>query len=132
MRIEIHVIDPTTGETAKVVFAEALHESLVLQMARFMECGGLEKFARWLSDALGAALPTAVDYDLRPPSEAQLKFALDMARTLGVALAPDVLKFRGAMHDFLASHKEALDQRRSGPSPSAFRSRQDPMRDKRS
>lgn len=112
MAFLLHVIDPHTGSVAELEFSDADRELLELQMMRCIECGGLEPFARWLSFALKSSLPTVVDYGLRPPSEAQMNFALAIARTLGVSLPPDVLRYRGAIHDFISSHKEAFDTHR--------------------
>lgn len=117
MAFQLHVIDTLTGCTAEMVLSESDQELLDLQMMRCMTCGGLDLFAHWLSVALASSLPTAVDYDLKPPSEAQVNFAMAIARVLGVALPPDVLRYRGAMHDFLSSHKEAFDARRRVRTP---------------
>ena len=112
MSFQLHVIDIQTGCEAELVFPESDLELLTRQMSRCVEYGGFELFARWLSNALASSLPDLVDYDLRPPSDAQVKFAMAIARTLGVVLTPDVLRYRGAMHEFLSSHKDAFETRR--------------------
>jgi hypothetical protein len=112
MAFLLHVIDADTGCVAELEFSDADRELLDLQMLRCVACGGLEHFARWLSFSLKSSLPSVLDYGLRPPSEAQVHFALAIARTLGVALPPDVLRYRGAMHDFISSHKDAFDAQR--------------------
>lgn len=112
MAFVIHVIDADTGYVAELEFSDSDRELLDLQMLRCMTYGGLEHFARWLSFALKSSLPSALDYELRPPSEPQMHFALAIARTLGVALAPDVLRYRGAMHEFISKHKDAFDAQR--------------------
>lgn len=112
MAFLLQLIDPQTGCVAELEFADPDRELLDLQMARCVESGGLEPFARWLSFALKSSLPSVVDYGLRPPSEAQINYALSIARTLGVPLSPDVLRYRGAMHDFISSNKEAFDSHR--------------------
>lgn len=118
MWFQLHVIDVETGWTAEVVLADADQELLGLQMARCVEQAGLDWFAEWLSRTLVAALPDAVDYDLKPPSEAQVNYAMAIARALRVPLTPDVLRYRGAMHEFLSTHKEAFDARRTSRSRS--------------
>jgi hypothetical protein len=112
MSLELHLIDVASGWTAEVVLPEPDLELLTRQMVRCVEYGGLELFASWFSSALASSLPTLVDYDLRPPTEAQVKFAMAIARTLRVVLTPDVLRYRGAMHEFLSNHKDAFDARR--------------------
>ena len=112
MTFLIYVVDADTGCVAELDFSDSDRELLDLQMLRCVTCGGLEHFARWLSFALKSSLPSALDYELRPPSEPQMHFALAIARTLGVALAPDVLRYRGAMHEFISTHKDAFDAQR--------------------
>lgn len=111
MAFQLHVTDAITGCAAQIVFSESDQELLGLQMTRCMNCGGIDRVAQWLSVALASSLPAVVDYDLKPPSEAQVNFAMAIARALRLALPPDVLRYRGAMHDFLSSYKEAFDAR---------------------
>lgn len=118
MAFQLHIIDVDTGWTAEVVLADADQELLGRQMARCVEQAGLDWFAQWLGRTLVAALPDAVDYDLKPPSEAQVNYAMAIARALRVSLTPDVLRYRGAMHEFLSTHKEAFDTRRKSRSRS--------------
>lgn len=105
-------MDLETGAAAEVAFSETDHDLLCRQMTRCVESGGLDLFARWLSAALASSLPSMADYNLRPPSDAQVTFAMAISRTLGVTLTSDVLKYRGAMHDFLSAHIEAFDARK--------------------
>lgn len=104
----LHVIDPDTGRAVELVLSDAEQELLELQMTRCIAYGGFDAFAQRLSQALGASLLSIVDYTLRPPSEAQTKFAMAIARTLGIPISPDVLRYRGAMHDFIFLHAPAF------------------------
>lgn len=124
MAVFLHAIDAETGYTVELVLPDAEHELLELQMARCVANGGFDAFAQWLSQALGALLPTVVDYTLRPPSEAQTKFAMAIARTLGLALSPDALRYRGVMHEFISSHAPAFLASRKGRTESAVESGQ--------
>ena len=118
------VIDPETGQAVEVALSDSDWELLNRQRARCVTDGGPEFFAQWLSLALSSSLPTVVDYELRPPSEAQVSFATAIARALALAVPPEVLRYRDAMHDFLSSHKEAFDaRRRSGARQTADPSR---------
>lgn len=114
---QLQVTDVETGATAEVRFSESECEALNLQMARCLICGGVDSFAQWLGLAFGSLLPTVVDYDLRPPSEAQVKFATAIARALGIALPPEILRYRGEMHAFISLHKDAFDTRQKRRSP---------------
>lgn len=112
MSFQLCVVDTETGHSVEVSFSDSDQELLTRQKTRCVTDGGLEFFARWLSLALATSLPSVVDYELRPPTEAQVNFATAIARALALALPPEVLRYRGAMHDFLSLHKEAFESRR--------------------
>lgn len=124
MALVLHATDTETGYTVELALPDAEYELLELQMARCVATGGFDAFAQWLSLALGTSLPTVVDYALRPPSEAQTKFAMAIARTLGLALAPDALRYRGVMHEFISSHAPAFLANRKSRTESAAESGQ--------
>lgn len=71
--------------------------------------GGLEHLHATLSTALEPAIQQALPLHLRPPSDAQVAYALGIARALGVVVPPDTLTLRGAMHDFLDRHIPAYE-----------------------
>ena len=112
-RLRLHILDEETGWTEELALGDHERELLTLQLECCLEQGSSETFARWLAHTLSSALPDAVSYELRPPSEAQIKYAMAIARTLRLSLAPEVLRYRGAMHDFLAAHTETFRQRSS-------------------
>lgn len=111
-RIRIQVVDRETGWLEELCLADHDADLLSLQLERHLERGLPDGFTRWLAYVISTSLPESVDYDLRPPSEAQVKFATAIARTLGLALPPDVLRYRGPMHEFLTAHKDAFNARR--------------------
>lgn len=112
-RLRIHIHDQETGWTEELVLGDHAYELLALQLECYLEQGTSDTFAHWLAHALSGALPEAVMYELRPPSEAQTKYAMAIARTLGLPLPPEVLRYRGAMHTFLAANTDAFRQRGS-------------------
>jgi hypothetical protein len=113
-RLRIQVVVLETGWVEDLVLADNDDTLLWLQFQRHVERGMPEAFSRWLSSVISVAIPDLVDYDLRMPSEAQLKFATAIARALGLPLAPEVLRYRGCMHDFLSAHKDAFTERHTG------------------
>lgn len=114
-RVRIHVVDQETGWLEELCLADHDEDLLSLQLARHLERGPPEAFARWLAYVISASIPESVDYDLRPPTEAQVKFATAIARSLGLALPAEVLRYRGPMHEFLSAHKDAFNDRRGAP-----------------
>ena len=112
-RLRIHILDEEAGWTEELLLGDHECELLALQLDFCLEQGSSDLFARWLAQALSSALPEAVMYELRPPSEAQIKYAMAIARTLRLPLPPEVLRYRRAMHSFLAANTEAFRQRGS-------------------
>lgn len=116
-RLRLFVLDETAGWAEELVLGDNEGELLALQLELCLQRGSPETFARWLAQALSSVLPDAVAYDIKPPSEAQVKYAMVIARTLGLPLPPEVLRFRGAMHNFLTTYVEPFRRRSSTVSP---------------
>jgi len=74
--------------------------------------GGPEQVYAALSALLEPAIQQAFPFHLRPPSDAQIAYALGIARALGIAVPPDVLVMRGVMHDFLDQYVPEYNARR--------------------
>lgn len=66
-----------------------------------------------LCAAMDAAIQQTLPYHLRRPSEAQLRFALGIAKTLDVPVPPEALSQRWAMHAFLDGNVETYRLRQS-------------------
>jgi hypothetical protein len=111
-RVRIQVVDEDTGWLQELALIDHDQALLSLQLERQLERGTPEAFARWLMYLISAALPDSVDYDLRPPSQAQVNFATAIARALGLALPSDVLRYRGPTHEFISTHKDTFNARR--------------------
>lgn len=111
--LRLQVVDVRTGVVQDVVLSEDEGTLLALQHQRHLERNVPHAFTRWLAMVIETAVPSLVDYDLRPPTEAQVRFATAIARALHLPLAPEVLRYRGPMHEFLNEHKEAFNERRN-------------------
>jgi hypothetical protein len=55
-----------------------------------------------------------LDADLKPPTAAQIQYATDIAKHLGVPLPSEALRFRGAMGEFLTRFSDAFRQKTRG------------------
>jgi hypothetical protein len=88
-------------------------ESLRLQIARLQSRQILQPS---VLDTLGSKLSLAileiVDPDLRPPTQAQVDYAVAIARELNVNLPGEALMFRCAMSDFLDRYVDLFKSRR--------------------
>lgn len=93
---------------------DCIREAWVLQYGRAESAGAIDGFRERLAACFASSLTECLDHDLKPPTDAQVKYATAIARDLGVALSPEVLRFRGAMAQFIERFAEAHKQRRRG------------------
>jgi len=89
-------VDIPLSEMATSLFEAQLH--------RMTDNTSRDAFGRRAAARLESALLECVDWDLRPPTPAQINYATLIARTVGIDLPREVLQQRGAMHLFLAKH----------------------------
>jgi hypothetical protein len=109
--LQLQLLDQDTGWIAHVALPHAVEDLLDKQFELCVEGGNAEDFLRWFAQALATGLPEAVSYELRPPSSAQVSFATAIARGLNIPLPPEVLRYRGPMHDFLERYANSFRQR---------------------
>jgi len=86
-------------------------EAIAAQLQR-AETSGSSAFAKRFSTILQDIIGQALDSDIKPPTETQLKFALDIARELGVAIPGEALRYRGSMTTFIARFEPTFSERR--------------------
>lgn len=90
---------------------EPTRAAWLVQCGRAEIDGATDRLRQRLARCFATSLVECLDADLRPPSPAQLKFATDIARELGVPLPAEVIRFRGEMMEFLDRHRDALRDR---------------------
>jgi hypothetical protein len=93
---------------------ELTEEAWALQLGRAARQGAVDSLRKRLATCFAATLADCLDADLRRPTEAQLKYAMAIARDLNVALPSEALRFRGAMATFLTHFAETHKQKRRG------------------
>ena len=88
-------------------------ESLRVQIARIQSNHDrYSNVARMLAFKVTSAIIDIVDPDLRPPTRAQVDYAIAIARELNVNLPGEALMFRCAMGEFLDRYSELFKTRR--------------------
>jgi len=87
---------------------EPTRAAWLVQWGRAELDGGVERLQKRLAQCFATSLVECLDADLRPPSPAQLKYATDLARKLGVSLPAEVIRYRGETMEFIDRHAEAL------------------------
>jgi hypothetical protein len=104
------VIDNEQG--IPIPLDELTEEAWALQLGRAATQGGVDSLCERLAICFAATLAECLDADLRRPTEAQLKYAMAIARDLNVALPSEALRFRGSMAAFLTQFAETHKQKR--------------------
>lgn len=90
---------------------EPTRDAWLVQCGRAEIDGAMERLRLRLAQCFANSLIECLDADLKPPSHAQLRYATDLARKLGVALPAEVIRYRGETMDFIARHAGALRER---------------------
>jgi hypothetical protein len=99
----VRIVDDDNDWSVNLDLDSALLQALMIQVERGESPTGRRssfpgKFEGLLRQLLGEAL----DSDIKPPTEPQLKFAVDIARALGVAIPGEALRYRGSMKAFIS------------------------------
>lgn len=95
---------------------ERSREAWLLQYKRASGTGGMEALRQRLANSLATSLADCLDPDLKAPTDAQLRYASDIARELAIPLPPQALRFRGAMAEFIDQFVESFQQMRRNKS----------------
>ncbi|EIL90926.1 hypothetical protein AB7849_14115 [Rhodanobacter sp. 115] len=104
-----------------VLMDDRLQEALGMQRERACreECDLM--FAERISTCFANSLEECLDTDLQLPTDSQVKYAMDIARELGVSLPADALRFRGAAHEYIHRFEDAFRASRERRRRSAHR-----------
>lgn len=104
-------------DTIPIPLDDFIEEAWSIQYDRALHSGGAESFRARLAHCFALSLVECLDVDLKPPTPAQVQYATDIARQLGVALPSEALRFRGSMCEFIDRFAEAMRQKRRGIQP---------------
>ena len=91
---------------------ESAREAWQLQFDRAAHTGSVESLKERLANCFASSLAECLDPDLKPPTEAQVRYATDITRELGLSLNSEVLRYRGAMSEFINRYADAFKDRR--------------------
>lgn len=120
MRLSIFALDVEMW--IDIELPKAAGEALDQQWERIKDSDeGQDRFRERLSGKIPAALAECLDWDLRPPTDAQINFATGLARQLGLALPAEVLTRRDAMARFLDEHAGNARSSRTPGGPTTAR-----------
>lgn len=113
------LIDPDCDLLIALDATPGLLESLQEQWSRLQHDPERESFGARLSARVVPILADCLDWDLKPPTNAQISFAVSIAKKLQLEIPAGVLQRRSEMADFLDTHCPLLtarpQSRRSAP-----------------
>ncbi|KJV34782.1 hypothetical protein [Luteibacter yeojuensis] len=92
-------------------------EAWLVQYGRAELDGGIERLRRRVAERFALSLIECLDTDLKPPTAAQLTFATDIARQLGVSLPAEAIRYRGEAMAFIRRYADLLGERRRRQPP---------------
>lgn len=99
-------------DAIQIPLDDCTREAWLLQYDRAQYNGAMERFCERLAQCFAESLVECLDPDLKPPTEAQLKYATSIARELGISLPSETLRFRGPMAEFIERFAEAMRQKK--------------------
>jgi len=97
----IRLVDDDNDVSVHLDLDRDLLQAVSIQLQR-AEASGRSSFPRRFVALVRDILGQSLDGDIKPPTGAQLKFAVDIARELGVAIPGEAFRYRGAMTSFIA------------------------------
>ena len=98
--------------TIPIPITDDLRETWGIQHARSRSVGNAAALSERLADCFALCLTECLDPDLKPPTSAQVVYATDISRVLGVSLPFEALRYRGAMAKFIESYVESVNTKR--------------------
>ena len=100
----LQIVAPEHGLCIEVRLRENDIELIGEQLRRLRSRSERESFLARIRDSFSRLLLDVVDHELKPPSSAQIAYAIDIARKIGLAVPPEVLRYRGSARAFLEEH----------------------------
>jgi len=124
----LHLIDPDCDLLIALDATPGLLDSVQEQWSRLQHDPERESFGARLSGRILPVLADCLDWDLKPPTNAQISFAVSIAKKLQLEIPSGVLQRRSDMAEFLDQHCSLV---RALPQARCSESRPRPVTQKR-
>ncbi len=79
-----------------------MQEAWQLQIDRAFRAGAMDGLRVRLATCFATCLAECLDADLKPPTDAQVRYATSITREMGLSLNSEVFGYCGAMAEFLS------------------------------
>ncbi len=110
--MNFYLVCPELEFTLELPFSPIGREQVISQVRRMQKDEGQSRsFEYRLAEELAKLIPELTDWDIKPPTGAQMAYATSLCAQLGIALPPATRRSRGLMHAFLAEAKVLASQR---------------------
>lgn len=106
--MSLFLVAPDLDLTLEVPIASDSMEAVNRYLAAVKDGWKHENFCKRLAEEIGRVLPEVIDWELKPPTKAQLAFARTLCRRLDIALPTDAATMRGEMHRFIELNSPRL------------------------
>jgi hypothetical protein len=100
----LQIVAPEHGLCIEVRLREHDIELIGAQLTRLQSRAERESFLARIRDSFSRVLLDVVDRELKPPSPAQIAYAVHIAKEMGLAVPPEVLRYRCSARAFLEEH----------------------------
>lgn len=111
----------TVGGDQGITFTldESISQAWLQQELRRDSPAGRVDLVDRLAACLTNSMLQCLDLDLSPPTRAQIIYATDIARELGISLPFEALRHRGAMSEFIARYVDVFRDRHARRVPAS-------------
>ena len=108
--MRIALVSETPLLSVELDVGSEVTQAVVFALERSDRLHGADEYRRKLAHAISEAISRTLPWELQPPSAAQLSFAALISKRLQVEIPMDAARFRGAMHEFISTHAERMEE----------------------
>lgn len=110
--MDLHLVCTELNFTLEIPLSESGGKRIATQLLRVQEQGDHLNFRIRLAEEIAKIIPSLTDWDLKPPTRAQLAFAKSLSNQLKCEIPLPALHSRLSMQAFLAETSLRLPSRR--------------------
>ena len=100
----LYLVNPAVDMSLELYVSDRLEEALTIQFERIKDRRVRDTFIRKLERSLESLLVESIDWDLKQPTEAQLNYAILIAKQLEIPLPSEARKYRFHTAMFLETY----------------------------
>lgn len=106
----LYLVNPAVEMTLELFVSLPLEEALTIQYERIKDRRVRDTFVKRLEKQVETLLKDSLDWDIKEPTEAQLNYAILVAKQLGISLPSEAHKYRYYTAMFLETYASQVKQ----------------------